>query len=93
MKVKKIVTMVGDRDVRKFEKIAKMVIDYEVGETSDENRKVIAMFTARDMAIGAMLERRKIVSGIAVRLIGALVIYNLVYKVKDEKKTEEENEE
>jgi len=70
-----------------FQPFADYVVSDEVGKTTDENRKVIAMFTAIDMASGAEMKKGEylltgglIGSGIAI-VIG-LVILHFKNKVK-----------
>lgn len=76
----------ADGNVDKFISLATQVIDIEV-ESDPENKKVISMFTARDMALGAQISRNKhiaigVVIGVATTagVIGAIKIRELVLK-------------
>ena len=76
----------ADGNVDKFISLATQVIDIEV-ESDPENKKVISMFTARDMALGAQVSRNKhIAIGVAIGVvstagvIGAIKIRELILK-------------
>ena len=61
----------ADGNVDKFISLATQVIDLEV-ESDPENKKVISMFTARDMAFGAQVSRNK---HIAIGVVVGVVIF------------------
>ena len=76
----------ADGNVDKFISLATQVIDIEV-ESDPENKKVISMFTARDMALGAQVSRNNhIAIGVAIGVvstagvIGAIKIRELILK-------------
>lgn len=76
----------ADGNVDKFISLATQVIDIEV-ESDPENKKVISMFTARDMALGAQVSRNKhiaigVVIGVATTagVIGVIKIRELILK-------------
>ena len=59
----------ADGNVDKFISLATQVIDIEV-ESDPENKKVISMFTARDMALGAQVSRNKhIAIGVVIGVV------------------------
>jgi hypothetical protein len=71
-----------------FQPFADYVVADEVGETPDENRKVIAMFTAIDMASGAEMKKSEYLLtggliGSAIMLVTGLII--LHFKKKKDK--------
>ncbi len=80
--------------INKFREAAIALVQAEVSDTSDDNKEVIAMFTARDMAVGAKLTKNKyILTGVAIGLAGSVLtlgINTLVEKRKEGKVTEDD---
>ena len=59
----------ADGNVDKFILLATQVIDIEV-DSDPDNKKVISMFTARDMAFGAQVSRNKhIAIGVVIGVV------------------------
>lgn len=80
----------ADGNVDKFISLATQVIDIEV-DSDPENKKVISMFTARDMALGAQISRNKhiaigVIIGVTTTagVIGAIKIRELILKRRRE---------
>ena len=81
-----------DGNVDKFISLATQVIDIEV-ESDPENKKVISMFTARDMALGAQVSRSKhIAIGVVIGVVSTAGVYG-AFKLREVLiKRREENE-
>ena len=80
----------ADGNVDKFISLATQVIDIEV-ESDPDNKKVISMFTARDMAFGAQVSRNKhIAIGVVIGVVstagvvGALKLREAILKRRKE---------
>ena len=72
----------ADGNVDKFISLATQVIDLEV-ESDPENKKVISMFTARDMAFGAQVSRNKhIAIGVVIGVVSTAGIYG-AFKLRE----------
>lgn len=70
-----------------FKKVAKLIVDESVTDTTEDNKETIAMFTARDMAMGAILKRKEyIVTGVVIGVVGAITTSKIkkVYKESKE---------
>jgi F0F1-type ATP synthase membrane subunit a len=78
---------VSDKYVTKFNKAATELVMEEVTGTTDENKKTIALITARDMAIGAVIKRSEhILTGLAIGVLGTALTIGIVNKIKKNKK-------
>lgn len=81
----------ADGNAYKFILLATQVIDIEV-ESDPDNKKVISMFTARDMALGSLVSRNKhIAIGVAIGVtvttagvVGALKLREVLLKRRKE---------
>lgn len=89
----------ADKNAERFSKVAHIVVWDEV-VSDEENKKVIAMFTARDMAMGEILtKKRHIMLGITIgvwAMVGQAMIWDRYTKKKLEqikKEAEEASEE
>ena len=72
----------ADGNVDKFISLATQVIDIEV-ESDPENKKVISMFTARDMAFGAQVSRNKhIAIGVVIGVVSTAGVYG-AFKLRE----------
>ena len=84
----------ADGNVDKFISLATQVIDIEV-ESDPENKKVISMFTARDMALGAQVSRNKhIAIGVVIGVVSTAGVYG-VFKLREvilKRRKENENQ-
>ena len=80
----------ADGNIDKFILLATQVIDLEV-DSDPDNKKVISMFTARDMAFGAQVSRNKhIAIGVVIGVVstagvvGALKLREAILKRRKE---------
>ena len=84
----------ADGNIDKFMSLATQVIDIEV-ESDPENKKVISMFTARDMAFGAQVSRNKhIAIGVVIGVVSTAGIYG-AFKLREvilKRRKENENQ-
>lgn len=84
----------ADGNVDKFISLATQVIDIEV-ESDPDNKKVISMFTARDMAFGAQVSRNKhIAIGVVIGVVSTAGVYG-VFKLREvllKRRKENENQ-
>ena len=72
----------ADGNVDKFISLATQVIDIEV-ESDPDNKKVISMFTARDMALGAQISRNKhIAIGVVIGVVSTAGVYG-AFKLRE----------
>ena len=72
----------ADGNVDKFISLATQVIDIEV-ESDPDNKKVISMFTARDMAFGAQVSRNKhIAIGVVIGVVSTAGSYG-AFKLRE----------
>lgn len=72
-----------EKYIEKFNNAATTLVMDEVGNTSEENKKTIAMFTARDMAIGAAMKRNQhILTGVAIGVVSTVVTMKVIEKIK-----------
>ena len=79
MKNLKKLQNLDDKYIAKFNNIATKLVMDEVEDTDDENKKTIIMFTARDMAIGAILKRKEyILTGVGIGILGTLVTLKII---------------
>ena len=96
MKKDKLVSKLrkADGNIDKFMSLATQVIDIEV-ESDPENKKVISMFTARDMAFGAQVSRNKhIAIGVVIGVVSTAGIYG-AFKLREvilKRRKENENQ-
>ena len=84
----------ADGNIDKFISLATQVIDIEV-ESDPENKKVISMFTARDMALGSLVSRNKhIAIGVVVGVVSTAGVYG-AFKLREvilKRRRENENQ-
>ena len=86
----KLTSKISEKEIKKFSKFAMQLIMDEVTDTDDENKQVIAAFTARDMAIGARLTKGKnIIIGATIGAIGTLAVTESIKKFKNRNKEED----
>ena len=72
----------ADGNVDKFISLATQVIDIEV-DSDPDNKKVISMFTARDVAFGAQVSRNKhIAIGVVIGVVSTAGVYG-VFKLRE----------
>lgn len=72
----------ADGNSHKFILLADQVVDLEVVSTL-ENKKIISMFTARDMAFGAQVSRNKhIAIGVVIGAVSTAGIYG-AFKLRE----------
>lgn len=96
MKKDKLVSKLrkADGNIDKFISLATRVIDIEV-ESDPENKKVISMFTARDMAFGAQVSRNKhIAIGVVIGVVSTAGVYG-AFKLREvllKRRRESENQ-
>ena len=85
MKNLKKLQSLDEKYIAKFNDMATKIVMDEVDNTDDENKKTIIMFTARDMAIGAVLKRNQyILTGIGIGILGTLLTLKIIRKIKNE---------
>jgi hypothetical protein len=75
--------------IEKFKESATELVMDEVTNTDDDNRKTIIMFTARDMAIGAMIKRNENIAigigiGVGITALTFIISSKLINKKKDD---------
>ena len=84
----------ADGNTYKFILLATQVIDIEV-ESDPDNKKVISMFTARDMAFGAQVSRNKhIAIGVVIGVVSTAGVYG-AFKLREvilKRRKENENQ-
>lgn len=87
MKNLKKLQNLDDKYINKFRDMATKIVMDEVDNTDDENKKTIIMFTARDMAIGAILKKNEyILTGVGIGILGTLVTLKIInYKKKKDR--------
>ena len=87
MKNLKKLQNLDDKYINKFRDIATKLVMDEVEGTDDENKKTIIMFTARDMAIGAILKKNEyILTGVGIGILGTLVTLKIIkYKKRKDR--------
>jgi hypothetical protein len=86
----KLIPGLSEKYVDKFMEAATAVIMDEVTNTSDENKEVIARFTARDMARGAIFMRdRHILTGVGIGVGVTALAFTIGNKIKNRKKNKE----
>ena len=87
MKNLKKLQNLDDKYIAKFNNIATKLVMDEVTDTDDENKKTIIMFTARDMAIGAILKRNEyVLTGVGIGVLGTLITLKIInYKKKKDR--------
>ena len=84
MKKDKLVSKLrkADGNITKFILLANQVVDLEV-DSDPDNKKVISMFTARDMAFGAQVSRNKhIAIGVVVGVVSTAGVYG-AFKLRE----------
>ena len=82
MKVSKLQTL-GSINANKFKAVADYITNIEVSGTDDENMKRIAYFTARDMAMGEILtKRRHTMIGLAFGMVTTVTARRLCDRIK-----------
>lgn len=90
MDLKKL-QILGDDYSKHFKKVAKDIVMAEVTNTDDENKEVIAMFTARDMAIGAILKRKEyMLTGVTIGVLGTCLTIGVINKIKERRNTKKD---
>lgn len=73
----------SEKYVSKFSKAASELVMDEVTNTDDENKKTIIMFTAIDMARGALLKRNEhILTGIGIGIVGTTLALAIGIAIK-----------
>jgi hypothetical protein len=78
--------------VERFKEAATCIVMDEVSDTDDENKKTLIEFTARDMAMGAMLKRNEhIITGIGIGIIGTALTFVVSSKVMGLRHKKREN--
>ena len=84
----------ADGNITKFILLATQVVDLEV-DSDPDNKKVISMFTARDMAFGAQVSRNKhIAIGVIVGVVSTAGVYG-AFKLREvilKRRKENENQ-
>jgi hypothetical protein len=82
---------ISDKYVAKFSNAATRLVMDEVSGTDDENKKVIAMVTARDMAIGAAMKKGEhILTGVVIGVLGTALTIGIVNKIKKLRKAKDD---
>lgn len=80
---------VSDDYVDRFKDIATHIVMHEVRGTDSDDEETLIMYTAKDMAMGAMLKRGEhVMTGIGIGIIGtalAFAVGNKVISLKGEK--------
>ena len=86
MKKLKELQNLDEKYIAKFNDMATKIVMDEVTNTDDENKKTIVMFTARDMAIGAILKKNEyILTGVGIGILGTLLALKIINYRKNKK--------